>query len=139
MTSPVRLGVSPNTTNHHRFLPSEVLRLSFPKLETWVVWSVSLPSCSSWFMCTQMWDLLVLQPLPCHEYSLSWLPVSSPPTGLDECFFFNSLAVGLLYCLIFWQFCLFFVFKLFVVLLLVVREGKVYLPTPPSWPRLNIF
>ena len=23
----------------------------------------------------------------------AWLPVSTPPTGLDECFFFNSLVV----------------------------------------------
>ena len=27
---------------------------------------------------------------------------STPPTGLDECFFFNSLAFGLPYSLIFW-------------------------------------
>ena len=37
-----------------------------------------------------------------------------------ECFFFNSLVVGLPYSLIFWQFWLFFVFKFVVVLLLVV-------------------
>ena len=47
------------------------------------------------------------------------LPITTPPTDLDECFFFNSLVVGLPYSLIFWQFMLFFVFK-FVVLLLVV-------------------
>ena len=34
-----------------------------------------------------------------------WLPISAPPTSLDECFFFNSLVVGLLYSSIFWQFC----------------------------------
>ena len=39
------------------------------------------------------------------------LPVSAPPTGLVECFFFNSLVVGLPYSLIFWQFWLFFVLK----------------------------
>ena len=48
------------------------------------------------------------------------LPISAPPTSLDECFFFNSLVVGLPYSLIFWQFWLFFVFKFVVVLLLVV-------------------
>ena len=48
------------------------------------------------------------------------LPVSTPPTGLGECFFFNSLVVRLLYSLIFWQFWLFSVFKFVVVLLLVV-------------------
>ena len=47
------------------------------------------------------------------------------PTGLDECFFFNSLVVGLLYILIFWQFWLLFVLKFVVVLLLVVPRGKV--------------
>ena len=46
----------------HKFLLPEVLRLSFPTLEPWVVQSVSLPSCSSQFICTQMWDC---QPLPC--------------------------------------------------------------------------
>ena len=48
------------------------------------------------------------------------LPVSAPPTGLDECFFFISLVVGLPCSLIFCQFWLFFVFKFVVVLLLVV-------------------
>ena len=58
------------------------------------------------------------------------LPVSAPPTGLDECFF-NSLVVGLPYSLIFGEFWLFFVFKS-AVLLLVVRGGTVCLPAPPS-------
>ena len=50
-----------------------------------------------------------------------WLPVSAPlPTCQDECFFFNSLVVGLPYSLIFWQFWLFFVFKFGVVFLLVI-------------------
>ena len=57
----------------------------------------------------------------------AWLPVSSPPTGLDECVFFNSLVVGLPYSLIFWQFWLFFVFKFVVVLLFGVQRGTVYL------------
>ena len=47
------------------------------------------------------------------------LPVSAPPTGLDECFDFNYLVVGLPYSSIFWWFWLFFVLK-FVVRLLVV-------------------
>ena len=54
----------------------------------------------------------VRQPLPCHESLPPRLPVSTPPTGLDECFFFISLVVGLPYSSIFWQFWLFFVFKL---------------------------
>ena len=55
-----------------------------------------------------MWDRLVHQLLSCSECSPPWLPISTPPTGLDECFFFNSLIVGLPYNLIFWQFWLFF-------------------------------
>ena len=39
------------------------------------------------------------------------LPVSTPPTSLEECFFFNSFVVGLPYSSIFCQFWLFFVFK----------------------------
>ena len=46
----------------------------------------------------------VRQPPPCSESSLPWLPPSAPPTGLDECFFFISLVVGLPYSSIFCQF-----------------------------------
>ena len=42
----------------------------------------------------------------------TWLPLSDPPTSLDECFFFISLVVGLPYSSIFCQFWLLFVFKL---------------------------
>ena len=56
-----------------------------PALQPWVVWSVSLPSCSSWFICKQMWDhpvcklppRPVLRLPPCHESSLPDCP--SPP------------------------------------------------------------
>ena len=68
----------------------------------------------------------------------AWLPISAPPTVLDECFFFKSLVVRLSYSLVFWQFWLVFVFK-FVVLLLVVWGGTVYLPTPPSRPEVPFF
>ena len=71
----------------------------------------------------------ICQLLPCCKSSAPklrpWLPVSSPPTGLGECFFFISLVVGLPYRSIFCQFWLFFVFKFVVVLLLVVRGGTV--------------
>ena len=130
--------------NPHRFLQSEVLRLYFPALEPCVVRSVSLPSCSSQFFHTQMWNCLlhqlppcpVLQLPPCCESSPPQLPVSGPPTGLDECFFFNSLVVRFPCNTIFCQFWLFFVFK-FVVLLLVVQGSKANLPTPPSWPEVE--
>ena len=42
--------------NPHRFFLSEGLRLYFPVLEPWVVQSVLLPSCSSRFICMQIWD-----------------------------------------------------------------------------------
>ena len=95
--------------NPHRFLQPETLRLSFPTLEPWVAWSVSFPSCSSWFIRTQIWDLplcqllplLVLQLPPCHESSPPQLPISAPPTSLTECFFFNTLVVRLPYSSIF--------------------------------------
>ena len=56
----------------------------------------------------------------------------SPPTCLNECFF-KSLAVGVPCSLLFWQFLLFIVFKLVVILLLVVRWSEVFLPTLPFW------
>ena len=62
--------------------------------------------------------------------------LSAPSTGLNECFFLTSLVVGLPYNLIFWQFCLFFVFKFVVVCLLVVQGGTDYLPMPLSWPEV---
>ena len=66
----------------------------------------------------------VLQPLPCLVSSPPQLPISTPPTSLDECFFFNSLVVRLPCSSIFWQFWLFIVFKLVVIFLLVVQGSK---------------
>ena len=86
------------------------LRLYFPILEPWVVWSVSLTIWSSWFICMRMWNY-PLQDLRPHWVLSTWLPFSAPPTGLDECFFFNSLVVGLPYSLVFCQFCFFFFFN----------------------------
>ena len=132
--------------NTHRFFQSEVLRLYFPSTETWVVRSVSLPSCSSQFISTQMWDHQLCQPLP-H-------PPGPPATALPR--ILSALAAHLyasywsgwmflLYLLGYWtsiQFDLLsvlvaFVFKFVVILLLVVRGGTVYLPTPPSWPEVS--
>ena len=53
--------------------------------------------------------LWVCQLPPCPESSMPWLSVSTPTTGLDECFFFICLVVGLPYSRIFCQFWLFFV------------------------------
>ena len=122
--------------NPHRFFQSEVFRLYFPVLETWVAWSILFPSCSSHFICTLMWDHPLHQLPLCCVSSSPQLPISIPPTSMDECFFFNSLVVGLPYSSIFCQLWLFFVFKFVVVLILVVRGGTVYPPMPPSWPEV---
>ena len=54
--------------------------------------------------------------------------LSTPPTGLDECFFFISLVVGLPYSSIFCQFWLFFVFKLLLSFFWLCEEVQcVYL------------
>ena len=59
----------------------------FPILAFCVAQSISLPSCSSQFICTQMWDRPVCKSPPCHESSLTgcqslpllpvWMNVSS--------------------------------------------------------------
>ena len=81
---------------------SEALRLYFPALEPWVSRSISLPSCSSQFICTQMWDCPVHKPpphwlcqsLPCLPQSSSrcpslplllvWMNVSSTTPWLSD-------------------------------------------------------
>ena len=56
------------------------------------------------------------------------LPISAPPTGLGECFFFISLVVGLPFSLIFCQLWLFFVFKLLLSFFWLCKEAQcVYL------------
>ena len=100
-----------HNTPHHGFSQPEVLRFYFPAMKSWVVWSVSLPSCSFQFTRTQMWDHWVHQLPPCFLSSPPRLPISALATSLDQYLFFNSLVVGLPYSSIFWQFWLFFVFK----------------------------
>ena len=73
---------------------------------------------------------------PCCKSFPSRVPVSAPPTGMDECFFFISLVFRLPYSSIFWQFWLCFVFK-FVVVLLVLQGSNVYLSAPPTWPEVH--
>ena len=74
--------------------------------------NVRLPSLQSAALPTNC-NLAYLGPpaaaLP--EVLSAWLPISIPPTGLDECFFFNSLVVRLPYSSIFCEFWLVFVFK----------------------------
>ena len=74
MNSPVRVPAAALTT---QIFSIRGLRLYFPALGPWVVQSVSLPSRSSWFICTQMWDHPVCNPPPCHESCPPRCP--SPP------------------------------------------------------------
>ena len=82
-----------------------------------------------------MWDHPVCQLPPCcHLFVLA--DSLHLPSSLDEYFYFYSMAVGLPYSSIFWQFwflgflC---VFKLFF-LLLVVWGSEAYLSMTPSGP-----
>ena len=76
--------------NSYRFFQSEVLRLYFPTLEPWVAWSVSLPRCSSWFICTQMWDRPVHHPLPHLVFQpLPWHAVLSTPAACLHLFYWS--------------------------------------------------
>ena len=88
--------------NPNRTFQSEVLRLYFPILKLWVMWSVWLLSCPSRFICTQMWDHPVCNPpphqvcqlWPCHASSapgclslpllLVWMNVSSLTPWLSD-------------------------------------------------------
>ena len=66
------------------------------------------PATTLWGLPAAAWPALfhnppppwVRQLPPCRECSPPWLPVSAPPTSLNECFFFNSLVVRLQYSLI---------------------------------------
>ena len=75
--SPVSLGVSPASASTPTGVFSQWFEAYFPELEPWVVWSVSLPSCSSRFIYVWMWGLGVRQPPSCHESSPPGCP--SPP------------------------------------------------------------
>ena len=97
------------------------LRLYFPELEPWVGWSASFP-CRSSYLCANVWPgghclphsfpqsaSLWVRPR-CHQSRVPQLPISVLPTGLDKCFFFISLVVGLPCSSIFCQVCFFFLF-----------------------------
>ena len=132
----MRLGVSPRCrSNPHRFLLPEVLRLYFPcqnpglhslsrspvVLHHYPHTNVGPPSPPGATLPVPVCQQLPRPLAAALLQVVSTRPlISTPPSGLDECFFFNFSVVKLQYSSIFWQFWLFFVFKLFVVLLLVV-------------------
>ena len=100
------------------------LRLYFPALEPWVAQSVSLPSCSSQFICMRVWDLLIYQPPTCCKSSPPGCHSPPPSIGLDECFFFNSLVVRLPYSLIFCHFWLYLFLNLLLSFFWLCEEAK---------------
>ena len=112
------------------------LRLYLPSLKLWVAQSVSLPSCSTRFTCTQMWDRPDRNPLVCLAMSplclASYLHpsyqmhvCSLTPWSLDfhtvqfsvssGCFLFLNLLLSSFGC---------------------ARRHSV--STPPSWPEEKI-
>ena len=149
MNSLVRLGVSPATATPTDFYSQRFCSFLFP---CWNPGLCSL-SCSPVVPPGLSTSKCGIAPSASHclarpsphgppaatlLHVLSFLPNSTPPTSLSDCFFFNSLVVGLPYSSICWHFWLFFVFKFVVILLLVVRGGKSYLPLTPSWPEVRI-
>ena len=102
------------------------LRLYFPELELWVVWSVIWSTnCSFAHPAPQSATSLGPPAIALLRVLSAWLPVSTPPISLDECFFFNSLVVRLLYNSIFCQFWLFFVFKFLLFFFWLCEEAQV--------------
>ena len=72
---------------------------------------VGSASCSLAYCISQSTTSLGLPAAALPRILSAWLPISAPPIGLDECFFFISLVVGLPCSSIFCQFWLFFVFN----------------------------
>ena len=122
------------------------MRLYFLELEPLAVWSglglaLLAPKCilphfyPPHVHVGPLYVLPLPTPLCATRHFLACPPrpcVSTPPTLLGDCGFFKSLVVGLPYSSIFWQFWVFFVLRLVVILLMVVQGGEVCLPTPPS-------
>ena len=148
MTSTVRLGVSPAAAPTPTGIFNQRFEALFPHAGT-----------LGWEVCHQVRQLLPHRPAaalptplhnppppcvcqlpPCLKSSPPWLPISAPPTGLGECFFFISLVVGLPYSLVFCQFWLFFVFKLLLSFFWLCEEAQcVYLCLHLGWKFYNSF
>ena len=119
----MRLAISPTAATPTDFYSQRFWGFSFPS------WSPGLYSlshtpvvspglsthkCGTAQACLPAitWPTLVCQLLTCHASSPPRLPVSTPPTSVNECFFFISLVSRLQYSSVFCQFWLCFVFKL---------------------------
>ena len=126
MTSPMRLGVSPAAASTHMGVFNQWFEALFPQAGALgcAVCLAPTPFLLV-YLCMNVGPqglLAVALPAPFVPQSATslgldampppLLPISAPPTSLDECFFFISLVVGLPCSSIFHQFWLFFVFKL---------------------------
>ena len=154
MTSPVKLGVSPAATSTLTGVFNQRFEALFPHaaapgctvcfappwfLPVYLCVNVGprdLPATTLLGLLAAAWPALlhnppphwVRQQPPCCESSPPQLPISTPPTGLDECVFFISLVVGLPYSSIFCQLRLFFVFKFLLSFFWLCEEAQcVYL------------
>ena len=102
----MKLGVSPLPPQPPQVFSVRGLRLYFPELEPWVAWSASLPAVCPIYLCGNVGPqglLVVRLPTPFIPQSASLgpatatrvlfapVPISTPPTGRDECVFFISL------------------------------------------------
>ena len=132
----MRLGVSPTAASTSTGVFNQWFKALFPwagTLGCWVRHQVSqlLPCwpAAAWpAPCHSLPPHWVHQLPPCCESSPPQLPISAPPTDINECFFFISLVVGLPCGLIFCQFWLFFVFKLLLSFFWLCEEVQcVYL------------
>ena len=98
--SPVRLGVSPTAASTPKGFSIRGLRLYFPTGALGCSVCFTPPLCLPVYLHVNMG--LQGPPATVLPRVLSTqLHISAPPTGLDECVFFNSLAVGLPQGLIF--------------------------------------
>ena len=130
-SSPMSLGVSPAAASTSTGVCSQRFEALFP------CWSPGLRVC----LAPQLFLPVYLQTnvaLPSLRATASPGPpaaalprvlsaqlcLSTPPTGLGECFFFISLVVGLPYSSIFCQFWLFFVFKLLLSFFWLCEEAQ---------------
>ena len=137
MISPVRLVVSLAAASTPTGVFSQRFEASFPGAG-----ALGCTSCSLAHRAPQSTTSLG-PPAATLPWVLSprRLPVSAPPTCLDECFFFIFLVVGLPCSSIFCQFWLVFVFKLLLSFFWLCEEAQcVYLCLHLGQkPTLNIF
>ena len=154
--SPVRLGICPPATSTPTGVFSQRFEALFPHagalgsvvcfalplfLPVYLCANVGpqgLPATTLWGLLAASWRALfhnlpprwVHQTPPCWESSLPRLPISTPPTGLDECFFFISLVVRLPCSLMSVWLC--FVFKLLLSFFWLCEEAQCV------YPRLHL-